>query len=88
MLLFELSLYTELDVACLLIFYEYDKQGNLIGGQPVRVYVTQTSGSVDWTEVKNDVSVVLPDTAFKLIVKLVGGARMRLVRFGVKILLP
>ena len=54
-------------------FYFYDKQGNLIGGQPVRVYVPQTSGSVDWTEVKNDVSVVLPDTAFKLIVKLVGG---------------
>ena len=34
---------------------------------------TLTGGSVDWTEVKNDVSVVLPDTAFKLIVKLVGG---------------
>ncbi len=54
-------------------FSFYDRQNNLIGGQPVRVYVPQSSSSVDWTRVENDVSVVLPDTAFKLVVRLVGG---------------
>ena len=54
-------------------FYFFDKQGNLIGGQPVWVYGPQTSGCVVWTEGMIDVSVVLPDTAFMLIGKLVGG---------------
>jgi hypothetical protein len=54
-------------------FSFYDRNNNLIFGQPVRVYVPQTSSSVDWTRVENDVPVVLPDTAYKLIVKLVGG---------------
>ena len=54
-------------------FYFYDKQNNLIGGQPVRIYVPQTSSSIAWTRVENSITVVLPDTAFKLIVKLVGG---------------
>ncbi len=54
-------------------FSFYDRFDNLIGGQPVRVYVPQGSSSVDWTRVENDITVVLPDTAYKLIVKLVGG---------------
>ncbi len=54
-------------------FSFYDRFDNLIGGQPVRVYVPQGSSSVDWTRVENDITVVLRDTAYKLIVKLVGG---------------
>ena len=49
-------------------FFFYNRQNNLIGGQPVRIYVPQTCGSVDWTRGENDVSVVLPDRAFMLIV--------------------
>jgi hypothetical protein len=54
-------------------FEFYDRSNNLIGGQAVKVYVPQTSSSVDWTRIENDVAVVLTDTAYKVIVKLVGG---------------
>ncbi len=54
-------------------FAFYDSSGALIGGQPVRVYVPQSSSSIDWARVENDVSVVLPLDAWRLEVKLVGG---------------
>ena len=54
-------------------FSFYDSSGNLIGGQPVKVYVPQASSDMDWTRVENSVSVVLPVNAWKVIVRLVGG---------------
>ncbi len=57
-----------------LSFSFYDASENLIFGQPVVIKVPQANPSIDWTEIKNDVSLVLPTDAASLIIKFQFGA--------------
>ncbi|MGH7494180.1 MAG: carbohydrate binding domain-containing protein [bacterium] len=50
-------------------FKFFDAQKNLIFGQPVTLDVPQTVASIDWTEIKNAVPVVLPVDADSMAVE-------------------
>jgi len=57
-----------------LTFSFFDAEQNLIFGEPVVLKVPQTQASVDWTEIKNDVPIVLPVEADSLVVMFSFGA--------------
>ncbi|MCG3120909.1 MAG: hypothetical protein ALAOOOJD_03804 [bacterium] len=57
-----------------LIYSFYDKNKNLIFGQPVVMKVPQTQASVDWTEIKNSAAVILPTDADSVVVAFKFGA--------------
>ncbi|MDZ7262930.1 MAG: carbohydrate binding domain-containing protein, partial [candidate division KSB1 bacterium] len=57
-----------------LIYSFYDAQGNKIFGQDVVLNVPQSQASTNWTEIKNDVSLVLPVDADSLIITFKFGA--------------
>ncbi|MDZ7314821.1 MAG: carbohydrate binding domain-containing protein [candidate division KSB1 bacterium] len=62
------------DDKILLTFSFYSASNALIFDQPIVLQIPQTQPSVDWTEIKNDVPIVLPTDAAKLIIKFQFGA--------------
>ncbi len=51
-----------------LVYEFFDAGHNMIFGQPVVLKVPQAQSSVDWTEIKNDVPIVLPVDADSMVV--------------------
>ncbi len=60
-----------------LSFSFFDKDKNMIFGNPVVLKVPQTAASTDWVEIKNDVPVLLPTDADSLVVSFGFGAKAK-----------
>lgn len=65
---------TKADEEIQLVFSFFDKDKNMIFGNPVVMKVPQTTASADWMEIKNDVPVVLPVDADSLVISFGFGA--------------
>lgn len=57
-----------------LVYSFYDDTGAMIFGEPVIVKIPQTEPTVDWTQIKSEMSIVLPVSADSMTVALKFGA--------------
>jgi hypothetical protein len=58
-----------------LTFSFFDKDKNMIFGNPVVLKLPQTAASTDWVEIKNDVPIILPTDADSLVISFGFGAQ-------------